>query len=290
MTTQRLGVQLFSVFQAMLNDVPGTLRRIADLGYDHVEAQSFTGTPFELFLYMQRNLPEGDNGMPADGPQGMPTMGDIKQAAEAASLDIPSCHVYLPEGDTAEAIFDEQEMLGSHLLVAPSIYDPKTDAPFDFSDLEEIKRLAERFNVAAERARARGMRIGYHNHFDDFHTDFDGRTGLEVFYDLCEPDVFAEVDVYWAQVGGRDPVDLIKSLGERVELVHVKDGTGVMGSFGDPTMALGRGSLDIRGILDASVHASALIVEIEWLGDAVWDALAESHRFVVDHNSDVSNA
>ena len=60
------------------------------------------------------------------------------------------------------------------------------------------------------------MRVGYHNHAWEFATDFDGRSGLDVFYELCEPDVIAEIDIYWAQLGGRDPVDLVRTLGERV--------------------------------------------------------------------------
>ena len=285
MTKPRLAVQLFSVYPSLAGDLPGTLHRIAELGYDSVEPQSHTGTPMELYHYYARNLAESGMGPGgADQPE-LPSVVEIKRALDEAGLTAPSCHAYLPEGDAAEAILDEQEALGSQLLVVGSIYDPTTDAPFDFSDLDGIKRVAERFNVAAERARSRRIRIGYHNHFEEFHTKFDGRTGLEVFFDYCEPDVFAEVDTYWAQVGGRDPVELLTSLGERVELIHVKDGTGVWTNFGEPTVALGRGSLDVRSILDAASHASAFIVEIEWvMGDAIWEALAESHQFLVDHD------
>jgi len=98
----------------------------------------------------------------------------------------PSSHVHLPEGEQAEAVLDEQELLGSTVLVTPVLLDPESGAFESFSDLDRIKALAERFNRAAELARSRRMRVGYHNHAWEFGTDFDGRSGLEEFYALCE--------------------------------------------------------------------------------------------------------
>ena len=108
-------------------------------------------------------------------------------------------------------------MLGSSMLVTAGTLRPRIGLARERSTISTGSRqLAERFNRAAELARSRGMRVGYHNHFWEFGTDFDGRSGLDVFYELCEPDVVAEIDIYWAQVGGRDPVDLVRTLGDRV--------------------------------------------------------------------------
>jgi len=202
----------------------------------------------------------------------------LKRALDDHGMVAHASHVQLPEGASAEAILDEQEFLGSTVLVTPAIVDPGTGQLEAFDDLDRIKRLADRFNAGAERARARGMRVGYHNHFWEFATDFDGRSGLEVFYELVAPDVVAEVDVYWALVGGRDPVELVRTLGDRVLLVHVKDGDG---SLGTRSCALGTGVVDVPGVLDAATAATWHVVELEGMGDDIWPALEESHHYLV---------
>lgn len=145
---------------------------------------------------------------------------------------------------------------------------------------DRIKRVAERFNLAAERARSRDMRIGYHNHFWEFGTDFDGRSGLEVFFELVEPDVFAEIDLYWARVGGRDPVELITSLGSRVLLLHAKDGDGAPGT---PSCAFGDGVVDLPRALETASSAMWHVVELEGLDETdIWPALDQSRRYLID--------
>ena len=123
------------------------------------------------------------------------------------------------------------------------------------------------------------MRVGYRNHFWELETDFGGRSGLELFYELTVPDVVAEVDVYWAQIAGRDPVDLVHNLGDRVVLLHVKDGTG---SFQDPSLSLGTGVVDVPAVLAAGDFVQWHIVELEGMGDGTWSALEQDARYLVD--------
>ena len=217
------------------------------------------------------------------GAEDLPPNIDVPALARALAehgMAATSSHVMLPEGAQAEAILDDLELLGSTLLVVPALFNAEAMNVEGFDDLDRIKRLAERFNMAAELARPRGIRIGYHNHFWEFAASFDGRSGLETFYDLVEPDVFAEVDIYWAQLGGRDPLDLVQSLGERVLLLHVKDGDGQLGT---PSCALGSGVVDLPAVLAAATSAAAHIVELEGLGeDGVWSELDRSRHFLVD--------
>src|SRR3954452_2245788 len=213
--TAPLGVQLYSLGAATANDLDGTIARLAALGYAAVEPVLGTGGSEQVREFVQ-----------SLGPDLLPTVVDVgalTRALDANGMVAPSCHLHLPEGEHAQAVLDEQELLGSTMLVAPFLLDPESGSFEAFSDLDQIKNAADRFNRAAELARSRGMRVGYHNHSWEVATDFDGRSGLEVFYELCEPDVVAEIDVYWAQVGGRDPVELVHGLGDRVALLHVKD-------------------------------------------------------------------
>jgi sugar phosphate isomerase/epimerase len=270
--TAPLSVQLYSLGTAPAIDVDGTIARLAALGFAAVEPVVNTGASEQMQEFAKRHV------------EHIPPAVDIaalKRALDAHGMVAPSSHVRLPAGEHAQAILDEQEMLGSSTLVTAAIFDPESGAYENFSDLDRIKELAERFNRGDELARGRGMRVGYHNHFWEFGTDFDGRSGLEVFFELCEPEVVAEVDVYWAQVGGRDPVDLVRTLGDRVTLLHVKDGDGQVGAISSP---LGQGVVDLPAILAAATAAEWHIVELEGLAaDTMWPALGTSARYLIDN-------
>jgi sugar phosphate isomerase/epimerase len=255
----RLSVQLYSLGAEAVTDTAAMVARLASLGYAAVEPVVSTGSTPALREFGRS--------------MGMKELPPLDVAALRSSLDehgmvAPSCHVALPEGAMAQAILDEQEDLGSSLLVAPAVFDEKAGKLEAFDDLDSIKRLAERFNVAADLARPRGMRVGYHNHFWELETDFGGRSGLELFYELTAPDVVAEVDMYWAQVAGRDPVDL-----------HVKDGSG---SFQDPSLPLGTGVVDLPAVLAAGDCVQWHVVELEGVGDGTWSALEQGARYLVD--------
>jgi sugar phosphate isomerase/epimerase len=269
-----VSVQLYSLGSLPANDPAGVIARLSSMGYEEVEPVVTTevGVSDEMLDYL-KSMGASESDIPAsvDVPA-------LKRALDEHGMTAPSIHVELPEGDTVEAILDTSELLGSTLLVCPGLFNPEARAMEAFDDLDRIKRLAERFNVATEHARSRGMRVGYHNHHWEFGTDFDGRSGLEVFYELTEPDVFAEIDVYWAHAGGRDPVELVKALGDRVLLLHVKDGDGKLGS---PSSELGTGVVDLPAVLAAATSARAHIVELEGLDEErIWPALEASQRYL----------
>lgn len=268
-----LSVQLFPLAAQLADDLTGTLARIKSLGCDAVEPVRRTGTPQWVQDSVRQAI--GDDSHFVFRPQ--PDVHALRAALDDNGLTVSSCHVPLPEGDAAEAVFDEQEALGNRTLVVSAIFDPERGAMEGFHDRAAIERAAERVNVAARLARSRGMRLGYHNHFDELRTDFGGRSGLELFFELAEPDVFAEVDVYWSHVGGRNPAELIETLGPRVELIHVKDGSGIVG---EPNTAVGAGVLDFPAILAAASRARFYIVEFD-KADDIWAALDDSLRFLV---------
>jgi predicted NBD/HSP70 family sugar kinase/sugar phosphate isomerase/epimerase len=268
-----LSVQLYSLGQAPATDLDGTIARLASIGFAAVEPIISTGASEQMLKFAKKM--GGDHLPPAVDATA------LKRALDDHGMVAPSSHVQLPFGPHAEEILDEQEMLGSTTLVTAALFDAESGSLEAFNDLDRIKELAERFNRASALARSRGMRVGYHNHFWEFATDFDGRSGLEVFYELCEPEVVAEVDIYWALLGGRDPADLVRSLGDRVALLHVKDGNGEPGGT---STSLGDGVLDLPGVLAAATAAEWHVVELEGMDElTVWGALEESSQYLVSH-------
>lgn len=278
--TKPISVQLYSVQEQLSRDFEGTFERIAELGYEAVELTMPVGTPPEANEAMDRELRAlyGNTPIPPAPTAEQLSAANLKRVLDNTGLKVSAAHVYLPDGDTAEEIFDAQELLGNTMLVGGLGF----DSP---SDLDSVERMAERFNVAAERARRRGMRVGYHNHHDEVAPLAGGRSGLELFYDRLDPEVFAEIDIYWAHVGGRNPAELIRSLGNRAELLHVKDAAV---GFGDrqagpttPSSPLGQGALDVGGALDAATSASWWTVEVELLpGEKAFTVLAENLAYL----------
>jgi sugar phosphate isomerase/epimerase len=103
-----------------------------------------------------------------------------------------------------------------------------------------------------------GIRFGYHNHEYEFEKAGSAR---QRFYDIIvdegNPDIMLEIDVYWIQHAGIDPVGLIDHLWSRLPVVHVKDKDVVAGHA---TMSpIGEGNLDWNRIIPALKAAG-----VEW--------------------------
>jgi sugar phosphate isomerase/epimerase len=271
--TAPLSVQLWSLGSAPAADPAGTVARLASLGFGAVEPVIGTGGE------AVRDWVKKTYGY--DMPPSIDTTA-LKRALAEHGMIAPSSHVTLPEGPRANQILDEQEMLGCKYLVLPSLFDAETGAFETFDNLDRIKVIAERFNLASENARARGMRVGYHNHSQELTADFDGRSWLEALFEIVEPDVFAEVDMYWVQVGGRDPVQVVKSLGDRVLLLHVKDGNTATPE--GPSLPIGEGGIDVPSVLAAAPSAQMHVIELENLSESdVWPVLEQSRRYLLDN-------
>jgi sugar phosphate isomerase/epimerase len=108
--------------------------------------------------------------------------------------------------------------------------------------IKELEDWGRRF--AAE-----GIRFGYHNHAFEFER-FDGTLALEQLYASTDPRFLAaEIDTYWVQYGGGDPVDWVHRVKGRMPAIHCKD---YAVSANVPHYAeVGHGNLDWRRILAA---------------------------------------
>jgi sugar phosphate isomerase/epimerase len=237
----QLSVQLYTVREALARDLPGTLRRVADLGYRNVE----------LFGFI--DLADQYSDL-------LPTVG----------LAAPSAHARLVGQDIA-VIFEAAKKIG-----VTSVIDPAIDRTL-WTTKEDIARSAMSLNDIAKRAADHGLTIGYHNHWWETENRIGETTALEVFADHLDAEVFLEVDTYWAEVGGVSAADLLAVLGERVQLIHVKDGPVTRDD--QDQVAVGSGKIDVLGILAASPRALR-VVELDGCDGDVFDALADSFAYL----------
>src|SRR4051794_27518881 len=151
---------------------------------------------------------------------GMYDLGPSAFATKLADrgLRLASAHVGLSKDwGEYQAALDAHQSAGATRVVVPALW------PDGFAGIDAIAKSADIVNRAADETKGRGLALGSHNHFWEIPA-VDGPSALERFYDAVDPSVFAEVDIYWVQTGGAAPATLVASLGERTQLLHVKDG------------------------------------------------------------------
>lgn len=259
MTSPALSVQLYSVREPLAIDEAATLTRLAEIGFVAVESFGFVGRAAQL-----------RSALDAAGLRS--TSGHASFLSD--QLEPGAARVELPP---VEHVFDEAATLGVEILI-----DPFVAGPF-WVERDEIARTAERLNSLVAPAAERGIRVGYHNHSHEFHHQIDGVSALETFAGLLDPRVVLEVDVFWAAIGGADPVELLTRLGDRVRLLHAKDGIigedphrpGATGVQLDQRPA-GQGDLDLAGILAAAPQAEFAVVEFDEYGGDIFEGIAAS--------------
>lgn len=87
----------------------------------------------------------------------------------------------------------------------------------------ELKVMADYLNEIGRKCNAAGIRFGYHNHAHEFER-IGNTTMMDYFITHTEPEnVFIEMDVYWAVVGGAAPVEYMRKYPGRFEILHIKD-------------------------------------------------------------------
>ncbi|NYJ30114.1 sugar phosphate isomerase/epimerase [Galbitalea soli] len=241
MSHPQLSVQLYTVREAIQADLPGTLQRLADIGFSNVEPFAFTQ---------------------------LPGLGD---ALAAAGLSAPTTHAnYL--GKEVEPFFATAQELG-----IPTVIDPYV-TPEYWLTAADIEKTAELLNAAAQVAAAYGVRVGYHNHAHEIESRIGDQTALEYFAGLLEPGIVLEVDTYWVTVGGGDPVALLRSLGDRVVALHIKDGPGTADT--KDQVAVGSGVLPVADIIAAAPTALRVVELDDSRGDR-FTAVADSYAYLV---------
>jgi sugar phosphate isomerase/epimerase len=235
-----ISVQLYSVRDQITADRDAVLARLAAAGFRSVE-------PYN----------------PVDDPRG------LRARLDDLGLTAPTAHGWGLTGPEPEPVMEAAAVLGVRALIVSSI-----DAEH-FADADGLKRSAELLRSLAERAAGYGLELGYHNHWWELETRIEGKYGLEYLAALA-PEVFLEVDTYWAAVGGAPVPQLLAGFGERVRALHVKDGPLVKG---EPNVAVGTGAMDVPAVL-AAAPGALRVVEFDSCATDVLDAIEASHRYL----------
>ncbi|MFF2030528.1 sugar phosphate isomerase/epimerase family protein [Arthrobacter sp. NPDC058192] len=231
-------IQLYTLRNALQEDLPGTIRQVAELGFTQVEPYNFVATARELSTALQDN-----------------------------SLTAPSGHAPLL-GQDQDAIFTAAKELG-----ITTVIDPYLPAEH-WQSAEDIQATAAKLNAAAKKGAEYGIRVGYHNHAWELESSIEGQTALEYFAGLLDPELVLEVDTYWAAVGGQDPVQLLQRLGDRVKFIHIKDGP--ISTDTKAQLPAGQGKIPVWDVIAAAQSLEVGVVEFDDYSGDIFDGIAQS--------------
>ena len=204
-----ISLQMYTLRAPARADFADVLRRVGAMGYVGVELAGLNGlTPSELATVL-----------------------------DDVGLVVSAAHLRDATPDALRSALDDLQVVDCNTAVL-NVLEP--DA---FADASGIARVADLVNAANEIARERNVTVGYHNHWWEFESLIDGRSGWELLWEQLDPTVIAELDMYWAIVGGAKLDEVAAGLGDRLRLLHVKDGPAE--GQADQQVAVGDGSLDI---------------------------------------------
>lgn len=148
----------------------------------------------------------------------------------------------------------------------------------DFASEASVQSLIDDLAKATEVLKAAGQVLTYHNHHCEFQK-LNGKTILDHIYDSIPID--AEIDTYWVQYGGGDPVAWCAKLKGRLPLLHLKDYK--VNAKNEIDMAeIGNGNLDFHGIVKAAEASGCewFIVEQDRTPGDPFDSLKMSFDYI----------
>lgn len=211
-----IALQLYSIKELTSVDFLGTLKKVADTGYDGVEFAGYFGVSSK----------------------------ELKKALDDYGLQAAGSHIGIAELQLQlDQMIEYSLELNSPYMICPGLPEEMRDSA------DSYKRTAELLDRIGERCKEQGIRLGYHNHAVEF-LQFNGEYGLDLLVNHTQPqNLFVELDTYWVEHAGLRSVDFIHKYKDRCSILHMKD----MKSLQDKTNTeVGYGIMDFQAIAAAA--------------------------------------
>ena len=194
-----IGLQLYTIRDAMGKDVPGSLKMVSDIGYKYLELASYENGKFYGYL------PD-----------------DFKKMANDLGMEIISSHAGVnPKGitsDEAKKMAEDHAKVGAKYCMQPYIADE------DRKSIAGFQKMVADWNKVGRIMKDNGIQFGYHNHNFEFGTVEGKVPYFDVFLAEMDKDLMTmEIDLFWAIKAGINPIELFKKYPGRFQLFHMKD-------------------------------------------------------------------
>jgi sugar phosphate isomerase/epimerase len=237
--------------------------------------QEFIRTPSDFARSLRKIRSIGYRAIEISDLGHIPT-DTVKTILDDMDLVVSGCHYDLDQYLTRlDSIIDECRAWNcGHLLLTmiPESYALLGAGGYS-RFIEEICPIGEKIHEA-------GLTLSYHNHNYEF-ARFDGRTGLDwILEETQTHHIGMQIDTYWVQMGGGDPIQWIRKSAGRMPAVHLKDFAVDMWT---PIFAeLGQGNLDWPGIIQACREADVAwyVVEQDSCRRDPFESLKISYEFL----------
>jgi sugar phosphate isomerase/epimerase len=212
-----VGLELYSVREALKEDAEGTVRAVARIGYQAVE---FYAPYFEWSEAQAKGMRKllDELGVKCYSTHNDEGYFDAKNIARVRELNL---------------------ILGCKYAVL-AWSDPKPGA-------EGWKALADKLNAAAERLEPAGLKVGYHNHQAEW-AAVGGQRPMDILAKNTKPSVMLQLDVGTCLEGRADPVAWIRANPGRIRSIHCKEWSPDKGY----KVLFGEGVADWKGIFEAA--------------------------------------
>jgi len=239
----RVGIQLYTLRRAAEPDLAGVLGSLAKIGYKEVEFAGYYKHP----------------------------ASEVRDLLKQNGLTAPSAHIGLDLIEESPAqTFDDARTIGHQWITVPSLPRGKRETADDW------KVLADRFNKAAAQVKAAGFRFAFHNHADIV-KPVGEVLPIEILMKETDPALVSyEMDIYWAVVGGADPLALLARYPNRFKMLHVKDSPGPPDN---KMVDVGAGTIDFKKIFAAARGIQHYFVEHDSPADGIASATA-SYKYL----------
>lgn len=213
----KTGLILYTVRGEMDNNPEGTLDRVAEMGYNWIEAADYNNG----LIYQIK---------PAE----------LRRMVESRGMELISNHNGL-NPDNVDEVIEAGVEAGLKYSVLPSL--PRSWN----SSLDGFKEAASFMNLAGEKCRNAGIKFGFHNHAQAF-TEIEGTLPFDILAAETDPELVTfQLDLAYISKAGKDPISFFKKYPGRFEMWHVKDLTAD-GEFA----TLGEGTIDFKPVFEAA--------------------------------------
>ncbi len=220
-----VGLELYSVRDDLQKDPEGTVRAVAQMGYQAVE---FYAPYFDW--------------------------SDAQAKSMRTLLDDLGIRCYSTHNNEdffgpakIDRARDLNQILGAKYLVL-AWSDPKPD-------LDGWKALAEKLNAASDKLQPSGLKVGYHNHDAEW-KPIAGKRPMDILAANTHPSVLLQLDVGTCLEAGADPVAWIQANPGRIRSIHCKDWSP------DPAVGykalFGEGKADWKAIFRAAENGGGV--------------------------------
>lgn len=231
------------------SDIASTLKRVANIGYQAVQASGLGPISESKLLQLCR-----DNGLALCATH----------ESLASLLDTPD--QIIERLNTLEC---KHTALGS-------------PGGVDLGSLDGVMDYCRRVDVVAQKFVQAGISLSHHNHHFEFRK-LEGKPVLQIVLENTENLTF-EVDTYWVQYGGANPTSFVELCAGRLPLLHLKD--YAINAENNPYFAeIGQGNLEFPAIIAAAERGGCkwFIVEQDTTPGDPFDSLQISFNTIRDH-------